>query len=178
MAVKRREASDAEVRALAHPVRLRILRLVRFEELTNAEIAARLELNPATTLHHVRILLKAGFIEETATRLGPNGITEKPYRDTKKSWTLNVGDATPMDKINAAGIDAFLAEVNETGAKIETLTRTSFNLDQNSIDELQTRLLALYDEYEKRSVAAGTPYALFSVIHRRPRQRRGPAERK
>src|SRR5262245_44839912 len=50
----RRSATEAEARALASAVRLRIMRLCLDRPLTNKEIAERLGVNPATTLHHVR----------------------------------------------------------------------------------------------------------------------------
>ena len=58
---ERRPATDAEARALASGVRLRILRLCWDEPRTNKEIAARLDRNPATVLHHVRTLVDTGF---------------------------------------------------------------------------------------------------------------------
>src|SRR6266542_1779468 len=118
MAPVRREATAEEARALANPIRLRILRLLRFEQLTNAEIAQRLDMRPATTLHHVRTLVRAGFVEQGAERPGPNGITEKPYRDTAKSWTLNISDAKTGRRLDTAFLDAFVAEVGEVGGKL------------------------------------------------------------
>jgi DNA-binding transcriptional ArsR family regulator len=172
MVEPRREATQVEIRALAHPVRLRILRLLRFDQLTNAELAAQLELNPASTLHHVRTLVRAGFIEPTRSRPGPNGITEKPYRDTTKSWTLHVSDSKPAARVSHAGIEAFNAEVNTPGVTIETMTRQALKLNRASLDELEARLLALSDEYEQRHDKDGDPYALFVTIHRPARPKR------
>lgn len=167
---ERREATEAEARALAHPVRLRILRLLRFEQLTNAELASQLELNPASTLHHVRTLLRAGFIEPGVPRPGPNGITEKPYRDTNKSWTLNVTESKPATKVSDAGVEAFVAEIGAAGAKVETMTRQALKLNRSSLNELESRLLALSDEYEQRQDTDGATYALFLAIHRLPKR--------
>ena len=172
MSSTRRDASETEARALAHPVRLRILRLLRFDELTNAEIAVQLEMNPATTLHHVRTLLKSGFIDPGVPRPGPNGITEKPYRATVKSWTLEISDAPARARAGTAAIDAFTAEIAEPGAKIEALTRLTLNLSPESLTELRLRLSDIFDEYENRPEPGGEPYALFLAIHGRPKPRR------
>ena len=61
-AAPRRPATEAEARALASAIRLRIMRLCLDRPLTNKEIAERLGANPATTLHHVRTLVATGFL--------------------------------------------------------------------------------------------------------------------
>jgi DNA-binding transcriptional ArsR family regulator len=172
--VTRREATAHEARALANPIRLRILRLLRDGSHTNAEIAERLGIQPATTLHHVRTLVRAGSLAPDTERPGPNGITEKPYRDTGKSWTLNVSEGTSRRRISTAVLEAFTAEVAEVGGRLETSTRLSFKLNEASYQELVSRLTEIFDEFDARADVDGRPYALFLAIHRRPRRRRQP----
>src|SRR3954447_1484355 len=86
---ERRSATDAEARALASAVRLRILQLCLHQALTNKEIAARLGRNPATVLHHVRTLLDTGFLVADDERRGARGAREVPYRATRKSWLMD-----------------------------------------------------------------------------------------
>ena len=172
MAVSRREATQDEARALANPIRLRILRLLRDGSQTNAEIAGRLDLQPATTLHHVRTLVRAGFVAPDRERPGPNGITEKPYRDTGKSWTVNVTDRRSGRRIDSAVLEAFTAEVAEVGGQLETSTRLALNLNQASYQELTSRLAALLDEFDQRNDPDGAAYAVFLAVHRRTRRRR------
>ena len=52
----RREATVREAKAMAHPLRLRILRLCLHQELTNKQLAERLGRDPGTVLYHVRHL--------------------------------------------------------------------------------------------------------------------------
>ena len=54
----RRPATPDEARALAHPDRLRIIRLTYDAALTNKELAERLGRNPGTTLCHLRDRLR------------------------------------------------------------------------------------------------------------------------
>jgi DNA-binding transcriptional ArsR family regulator len=169
--VTRRDATAEEARALANPIRLRILRLLRDGSQTNAEIAERLGMQAATTLHHVRTLVRTGFIAPDTERPGPNGITEKPYRDTGKSWTLNVSEARSGKRMGTAVLDAFTAEVAEIGGRLENSTRLSLTLDQASYHELITRLSEIFDEFDTRKDSDGRPYALFLAIHRRPAAR-------
>ena len=174
MVVRRRQATPEEAKALAHPVRLRILRLLQDGSLTNAELAARLDIKPATSIHHVRTLLKAGFIEPAGARPGPNGITEKPYRDTGKSWQVSVEEGSSHRRIDVAALEAFRAEVEEAGGRLESVTRLALTLNDQSRDELWDRLGEVFDDFAGRADPDGRPYALFAALHRRPRRRRRP----
>ena len=67
-----------QLKALGHPLRLRVLELLgeSEEQLTNRELAARLGVHPGHLHFHVRMLLNAGLIELVqGTRR-----REKPYR--------------------------------------------------------------------------------------------------
>ena len=115
--MERRAATHDEARALANPLRLRILRLCLDRAMTNEELAARLGLNAGTMLHHVRLLVATGFLAPEDERRGARGAVERPYRATGKSWTLDVGEEEGSGKTNVgtlALIDAFRAEVAES----------------------------------------------------------------
>src|SRR5690348_14156158 len=110
MTTERRTATDAEARALASGIRLRILRLCLDHPLTNKEIAARLAVNPATVLHHVRKLVETGFLAAQDERRGARGSREVPYLATGKSWRLDYGQP-PVAGSGQAMMDAFLDEI-------------------------------------------------------------------
>src|SRR5207253_3159000 len=114
---KRREATAEEARAVANPLRLRILRLCLDEALTNKEIADRLGRDPGSVLHHVRMLVETDFLRVEPVRAGVRGALEKPYRATGKSWELTVEDQPEQMALELAMIDAFRAEVAEAGPK-------------------------------------------------------------
>jgi DNA-binding transcriptional ArsR family regulator len=67
-----------QLKALGHPLRLRVLELLgeNDEQLTNRELAQRLEVDPGHLHFHVRTLLKAGLIRRSESGRG----REKPYR--------------------------------------------------------------------------------------------------
>jgi DNA-binding transcriptional ArsR family regulator len=67
-----------QLKALGHPLRLRVLELLgeNDEQLTNRELAQRLQVDPGHLHFHVRTLLKAGLIERVEAEYG----REKPYR--------------------------------------------------------------------------------------------------
>ena len=112
-------------------------------------------MRPATTLHHVRTLHRAGFIALDAERPGPNGITEKPYRDTEKSWTLNVSDATPADDSALPCSTRSSLRSPRSGGRLESTTRQALNLNPSSLQELTTRLGAVLNDFEGRNDADG-----------------------
>ena len=142
---RRRPATEAEAATLASAVRLRIIRLTLHEPLTNARIAARLHRDPATTLHHVRRLVRHGFLEALPARPGPRGSTEIPYRGTRLSWSLE--DAGSDPSLAEAMLEAYLDEVTEVGVTALEQSRLAVRLDPSDAAALRAELSALLDRY-------------------------------
>src|SRR5919107_922978 len=102
--VVRRAPTEAE----ANPLRMRILRLCLDQSLTNKQLAEWLGKDPGTVLHHVRTLVKTGFLVPDEVRQGAKGALEKPYRATGKSWTLSLEESPiPQDVDVQAMLEAF-----------------------------------------------------------------------
>jgi predicted ArsR family transcriptional regulator len=152
---------DADARALASTVRMRILRLCLDESLTNRQIADRLGLNPATSLHHVRTLVDRAFLAAEPARRGKRGSREVPYRATGRSWR------TPgMPGLSRILIDTFLEEVAQADPATLQTTRLGLRLKDTDHAELQDRLHAIFEEYAARPLDPdGTPYSLFFASH-------------
>ena len=165
---QKREATPDEARALANPLRLRILRLCLDEALTNKQIADALGRDPGTTLHHVRTLVETEFLEVTEVRQGAKGALEKPYRATGKSWQVSVTDPEIRAEGNLAIVDAFRDEVAELPPDdVVLLTRFANTLDDASMAEFQQRLVELVNEFALRNDPGGSPYAFLIGGHRR-----------
>lgn len=166
MSVDRRQATEAEAKAIASTVRMRILRLCLDNALTNKQIAQRLEMNPATVLHHVRKLVDTGFLAAQAERSGTRNAREVPYLATGKSWALNVGDSH-SSALGQAMIGAFLAEYPpEADPKENYLSRLGVRLTAQERQELTDRIDALLEEYAaRRPNGPGEPYSLFVALH-------------
>jgi ribosomal protein S18 acetylase RimI-like enzyme len=167
--VERPEATLAETRALAHPLRLRIIRLLYDRSLTNRELARALGEHPATVLHHVRTLLRNDFIAAEPERRGPRGTIEKPYRSTGRSWSLRIEDDQGVADVAGAALDAFLAELRDAqpSADLRT-TRLALNLTAAARDELEERLDLLLREYGALAPDVdGEPWGVFVATHRR-----------
>jgi predicted ArsR family transcriptional regulator len=168
----RRPATLREARALAHPLRIRILRLCLDQARTNAELAAALDERPATVLYHVRTLLATGFLVEEPWRPGPRGTVEKPYRATGKSWTLEGG--MQSDGSLRAVFQAVAAEIDEAGPEsVLEGARMALRLTPEQREELLAQIRALINQYPSgpdyfTADPEGTdPYALLIILHRR-----------
>jgi DNA-binding transcriptional ArsR family regulator len=76
-------AADAgrrgQLRALSHPVRLRILSLLTARAMSSAELARELGMKHAAVSYHVRQLADAGYLEVAETR-SVRGGQERRYR--------------------------------------------------------------------------------------------------
>jgi len=161
----RRMATDPERRALASVVRLRILRMCRYESLTNKEIAARLGRNPASVLHHVRTLVAQGFLVPGETRRGPRGSREVPYSATMKSWTLDMPPSQSDDTL----LRAFLEEVAQVPTSRVQMVRLGLQLNPEHRQELLQRLEVLLDEFARRDLDPdGQRESVFLAIHPEP----------
>lgn len=165
-AIERRDATDAEAKALASSVRLRILRLCLNEALTNREIAEATGLNPATSLHHVRMLADTGFLAAQEVRRGRRGAREIPYLATGKSWFIDAGDVTdPM-------IEAFAAEFAAAPYEERMMSRMAAMLTAEEVVEFQGRLEDLIEDFRSRNASDRTEpaadvreWAVFVAMH-------------
>lgn len=169
--VERPAASAREVKALAHPLRLRILRLCGLHELTNKQLADRLGQDPGTTLYHVRQLLAAGFLEAATVRAGESGALEKPYRSTGRSWNLDtaISDAGPDGPL--APVEAFREELAEAGPDaLASLSRFVLHLSDADADDLIQRIQAVLNDYtdSDRRRLDQPAYGGIFVLHRSP----------
>jgi DNA-binding transcriptional ArsR family regulator len=168
--VVRRPATAAEAKALAHPLRMRILRLCLDQALTNKQLADWLGKDPGTILHHVRTLVSSGFLVPGEVRQGQKGALEKPYRATGKSWTLSLEESPVPEGVDArAMLEAFQAELAEAGPGAAAgFNRLALTLNEASREELTSRVLAILDEFVTRPPDPdGEPYGLLFAMHRR-----------
>lgn len=145
---KRRPATARELKALSHPLRVRIVRLCGTRELTNKQLADRLGVDPGTVLYHVRQLVDAGFLEPAAVRTGESGALEKPYRSTGRTWWLSVGAEELGGGGALAPVQAFEQELAEAGpASIASYARFALHLSPEDVAELDRRIVAVIDEF-------------------------------
>lgn len=108
------ETTDpAAVRALAHPLRLRILDLLRFDGPSTAtELGRQLGESSGSTSYHLRQLARYGFIEEAQARGG----RQRRWRFRHRPVVLEGGGAGGRELLaellsrEAYALDRFLAQ--------------------------------------------------------------------
>lgn len=137
-----------EAKALGHPLRVRILSLCVRHELTNKQLADRLDRDPGTVLYHVRQLIDAGLLEQAPVRTGESGALEKPYRSHGQTWWLDgpLNDADAETRF--APVEAFQEDLREAGpASVQLYERLALHLSPEDVAELDRRILLVLDEY-------------------------------
>ncbi len=162
---ERRPADEAEAKALASPLRLRILRVALHEPRTNKEIAEALGRNPASVLHHVRTLVETGMLIEQPRRRGQRGSREVPYLASGKSFYLDIGDSMlhgGQDLLLAT----FLEEVRDLPAGVLDSARLGFRLSDADRERVMERFHDLLrDVAAMPSDPAGKPWSLYLGFH-------------
>lgn len=160
--------TDADARALASVLRMRILRLCLDEALTNKEIAERLGLPPGNTYHHVRTLVQRGFLAAQPERSGVRGAREVPYLATGKSWKTPMGPSG-----NRVLIDAFLTEVALAPPDSVNTARLGLRIGPEHQQRLGDLLREFLEELASwPSEPDGTPLSMFFAIHEDVARRR------
>jgi DNA-binding transcriptional ArsR family regulator len=163
----KRDATPEEFKAMAHPLRLRILRWCLHEPRTNKEIADHFGKDPATTLHHVRLLVATGFLVAEAPRSGARGALEKPYRATGKTWNLSLSRPEDQNVEMLAIVDALRDELAEVGPDgVLAGARMGPKLSPARADELAAKIEALVQEYVDADDEDGERYGLYVNLHR------------
>lgn len=150
--------STGQIRALAHPTRLRILWLLSDSRLTNKQLATVLT-EPAARIHfHVRELANAGLIELVEER-PKGGVIEKYYQSAARNFRLTpeIGSIASESPLL---IDATMTATRQDLAEAESYfggtpsgTRT-FREHGRLSPEAQERLTAHLDALETEMVAA------------------------
>ncbi|MNW27123.1 hypothetical protein D3C74_39100 [compost metagenome] len=136
------------------------MRLCLHESRTNKEIADILDLNPATSLHHVRTLVSNGYLAAEESRRGNRGAKEVPYRSTKQSWGTRIPDAAPML------VDTFLQEIAGLDPQEIQVIRLGLKLNEESQKDLMSRLRAVIEDYAMRDPDPdGVATSLFLAHH-------------
>ncbi|MGW4384191.1 ArsR/SmtB family transcription factor [Kitasatospora sp. NPDC004531] len=176
------EATIEDLKALGHPVRWRILRLCLDRAFTNKELSVELDLAPATTLRHVRALVKTDFLVAEPVCTGEHGALQRPYRATARTRGLIIppDDSGLAQQVDLAVLGAHRTELIAAGKDSgRGAKRGVLRLRPSSVDSLHRRIEALIAEYADE--ADGEPLSyLWSLAARPaldpdPRENNGPA---
>jgi DNA-binding MarR family transcriptional regulator len=160
---ERQPATDEEAKALASTLRLRILRICRGEPHTNKEIAEILGRDPASILHHIRTLVRTGFLRPEPERRGARGAREIPYLATGKSWQVSA------PTMNRSLLEAFLEERALVAGEEMDTARLGLRLSPSDFARFRERLQNLLDEAAQLPEDPSAPaWSLFLSLHPDP----------
>jgi DNA-binding transcriptional ArsR family regulator len=81
--------ATAEMRAMAHPIRLRVLSLLTGAAMTAAEVARELHLTHANASYHLRQLLAAGTIQVAGEERIRGGLAKRYRYDLDRDLNLD-----------------------------------------------------------------------------------------
>lgn len=175
-----------QLKALADPLRNRVLSFLCEREATNQQVAKALGEPHAKVLHHVRYLLDAGLIVLVDQRI-KGGNVEKYYRAVARWFGVRAGpDLLP--EVTAGEFEALSQEVAASAARFTAPDERPnwegrhARLPRERVEEFHHRLLALIAEYwggpraadpNNDAVApqedpAAPMWAFASVIYRDP----------
>ncbi len=159
--------------ALAHPVRFRMLELLREGPSTASRLARRLDQSRGSTSYHLRFLARAGAIEEV---LGKGTARERWWRRAESPLVLP-SDADPEGReIGARMLAMFFARDADVRQRFVTgpvdaewqraafVGNWFFELTPQEADELGRRLFEIVDDLRRRNEPpAGAEKALVSI---------------
>jgi len=162
-AASRRRATQ-QLRALAHPLRLRLLEAFAHGRHTTMQVAAQLGEPPTRLYHHVNALERAGILKMVDTRQ-VRGTTEKYFEVASKQIggmsgeQLTATNRESMSGIAAAIFDEARAELLAAMADPSKLTpatapialRMLLSLPPAKIPVLRRRLLAVLRELRREA---------------------------
>lgn len=170
-----------QIRALAHPVRQRILRLLTTEPMTNQQLAQALDESPARLHFHVRGLHQAGLIELVAER-PKGGVLEKYYSATARNFRLHTSFSAPdlgEGLLSDATLDAarheFVRAVGHYGDPVPNvlMAHQGARLSEERLARVREHLAALDEEFHAAAEAdeeieGRLPVALTYLLHPLP----------
>jgi DNA-binding transcriptional ArsR family regulator len=161
-------------KALSHPLRLSIVRLLRVKSMTNEELAKEIGVASGKLYFHTKMLLEAGLIKPAGTRQKA-AITEKLYRATAMHFQT---EPSGKGAHQFASIDSLIDLYKNTAKEYPELISAPENLvdyrllqlKPDQAAELKSKIQDLIEEAVQSSQphADAVPMALTVLYHRLP----------
>ena len=163
-----------QMKALADPIRHRILGIIQSRPATAKQIADRLKMPPGTIGHHLQVLESAGLAQVVARRL-VRGIVAKYYTRTARIFTYNFPDVV-TGKVPA--LVRFLTDARDELAETlvdggpEVLVKTAFPHTRLTAERhayFERRVMELVEEFIAEPQSdEGTVFSLSVAFFQSP----------
>lgn len=163
--------SPARWKAVSHPLRIEILRVLQDGDRTNEELADALNVASGKLYFHTKTLLKAGLIELAGTRQkGP--LTEKLYRTRMATFTTppTPGEAGPRNlQLLQQALQLYLNTWKEFGDLPHYAAHRIYYLKPEDARDIQRRLDEVVMDFCAKGLASDAPgaqgYAITALLH-------------
>lgn len=172
----------AGLRALSHPVRLRMLTILRGEgPATATSLAQRLGLNTGATSYHLRQLAQHGFIEEDAERGNARdrwwrAAHESTRTDFREEGVVDSDVEAYLTTVALMYADRMRAAVSEMSflpepwRKVGTLSDWELKVTPAQAEALVHRLAELIEEAPVSDAGDAAPFVVNLNAYPRPGQ--------
>lgn len=137
--------SPKQLKALAHPLRQRLLYALGGEPTTMSQLAQRFGENKGNIGHHLKVLEAAGLVGVVETRPVRGG-TEHYYQRTTKR--VHVGG--PPGASTTAMLQAVADDLAATDTEPPLLILRHVRLDENQVERLKAALTQIVEEATDR----------------------------
>jgi DNA-binding transcriptional ArsR family regulator len=144
-----------QLRALSHPVRLRILSLLTGTAMSSAELARELGMNHAAVSFHVRQLARAGYLELAETR-SVRGGRERRYR-TRSAGGSEWRQEDPTLAIRAVSDEVGRRAANATPAAWRLFGDAELWVDAATWEDAVGRIVAAIRDLHAAAQPPRTP---------------------
>ncbi|MEU4243818.1 helix-turn-helix domain-containing protein [Actinoplanes sp. NPDC026619] len=157
------EENKAALRAMAHPVRLRIMSLLTAAPMTAAEVARELGLTHANASYHLRNLLSGGLIFVESEEKIRGGIAKRYRYDVAYEHQQRLGRGPLSDEQLRADFAAFAHELIRRTRDAhflpssKVLADAELWVDPQKWDEIRTRVSEALTELHHVAQAPRTP---------------------
>ncbi|MGH3134251.1 MAG: ArsR/SmtB family transcription factor [Gaiellaceae bacterium] len=157
-----------QLRALADPLRSKIVTLLRQRAASTTELAAALGTPKGTVGHHLKVLERAGLIHVVRTRK-VRALTEKYYGRVARLFVLKGTDSAP-DELRGGALPAMMLrqaadEVTASGAvEKDTSAFVHVRLRPADVRRFQRRLNRLLADLERDEDPEGEMHALAYAL--------------
>jgi DNA-binding transcriptional ArsR family regulator len=185
MSPRLRNIDDAQVlRAMAHPLRLRLIGSLRKEgPATASELGRRLDQSSGATSYHLRILEKYGFVEDDPAR---NRGRERWWRavDEGMEWTPDTDDPGEIEADRALGRQLVseqwrwlrrwndeMPEWDRSWRAASSISDWWFELTPDELRSLADEVLAVLKRYDNRRAPREGTERTIVLFHAFPERR-------
>lgn len=152
------------LKAIADPLRSRILSLLAERAATTTELAGVLDRPKGTVGYHLKVLEAVGLVRVVRTQQ-VRAITAKYYGRTARTFVI----AGPTDEVLSRHFMIHEAMSDWVDDEANTTTLRHARIPTDRAQEWNARLLALAEEFAGQEPAGGSTYGLLVALYRAQR---------